>query len=77
MEPIFETIRTYIDGQHEAMLKLWEELVNTESGSRNLEGVAAVTASSAGRWRPTGATSAGCATSRPRWPCSAPWDRVW
>lgn len=43
MEPIFETIRTYIDGQHEAMLKLWEELVNTESGSRNLEGVAAVT----------------------------------
>lgn len=43
MEPIFETIRTYIDGQHEAMLRLWEELVNTESGSRNLEGVAAVT----------------------------------
>lgn len=43
MEPIFETIRTYIDEQHEAMLRLWEELVNTESGSRNLEGVAAVT----------------------------------
>lgn len=65
MEPIFETIRTYIDGQHEAMLKLWEELVNTESGSRNLEGVAAVTASSAGRWRPPACAPRCCRWTTP------------
>ena len=43
MEPIYESVRRSVDGQRQDMLKLWEELVNTESGSRNLEGVAAVT----------------------------------
>lgn len=42
MEEIFKDIRRYIDSQREPMLALWEELVNTESGSRQLEGVEAV-----------------------------------
>lgn len=42
MEQIFEQIRRYIDGNRKPMLALWEELVNTESGSRQLEGVEAV-----------------------------------
>lgn len=40
MKEIYDVIRSYVDGQKEPMLRLWEELVNTESGSRNLEGVA-------------------------------------
>lgn len=43
MKEIYEVIRSYVDSQKEPMLRLWEELVNTESGSRNLEGVAKVT----------------------------------
>ena len=39
MERIYEQIRQYIDGQRLPMLLLWEELVNTESGSRQIEGV--------------------------------------
>ena len=39
MERIYEQIRQYIDGQRQPMLLLWEELVNTESGSRQIEGV--------------------------------------
>lgn len=42
MEQIFEQIRRYIDGNRKPMLSLWEELVNTESGSRQLDGVTAV-----------------------------------
>ena len=42
MEQTFERIRRYIDSQRKPMLALWEELVNTESGSRQLEGVAQV-----------------------------------
>lgn len=42
MEAIFEQIRRYIDGQRRPMLALWEELVNTESGTRQVEGVNAV-----------------------------------
>lgn len=42
MESIFEQIRRYIDGQRKPMLALWEELVNTESGTRQVEGVNAV-----------------------------------
>ena len=42
MEEIFKDIRRYIDSPREPMLALWEELVNTESGSRQLEGVEAV-----------------------------------
>lgn len=42
MEAIFEEIRRYIDGQRKPMLALWEELVNTESGTRQVEGVNAV-----------------------------------
>ena len=43
MKEIYEVLRSYVDSQKEPMLRLWEELVNTESGSRNLEGVAKVT----------------------------------
>ena len=42
MEELFERIRQYVDGHHDEMLALWEEMVNTESGSRRLEGVAAM-----------------------------------
>ena len=42
MEELFERIRQYVDGHHDEMLALWEEMVNTESGSRQLEGVAAM-----------------------------------
>lgn len=42
MEQIYEQIRRYIDGQRGPMLSLWEELVNTESGSYQIEGVNAV-----------------------------------
>lgn len=42
MELIYEYIRRYIDGQRQAMLSLWEELVNTESGTGQIEGVNAV-----------------------------------
>lgn len=42
MELIYEHIRRYIDGQRQAMLSLWEELVNTESGTSQIEGVNAV-----------------------------------
>lgn len=43
MKEIYEVLRSYVDSQKEPMLRLWEELVNTESGSRNLEGVARMT----------------------------------
>lgn len=43
MKEIYEVIRSYVDEHKQPMLQLWEELVNTESGSRNLEGVAKVT----------------------------------
>ena len=39
MEELFEKIRRYVDEHHDDMLALWEEMVNTESGSRQLEGV--------------------------------------
>ena len=42
MKQYFEQISRYIDGQRASMLALWEELVNTESGSRQIEGVNAV-----------------------------------
>ncbi len=42
METIFEQIRRYIDRQRKPMLALWEELVNTESGTRQVDGVNAV-----------------------------------
>lgn len=42
MEQAFDQIRRYIDKHRKPMLSLWEELVNTESGSRQLEGVEAV-----------------------------------
>ena len=44
MEELFEKIRRYVDEHHDDMLALWEEMVNTESGSRQLEGVAAMDA---------------------------------
>ena len=43
MKEIYEVIRSYVDEHKQPMLQLWEELVNTESGSRNLDGVAKVT----------------------------------
>jgi glutamate carboxypeptidase len=39
MERIYEQLRRYIDGQRQPMLALWEKLVNTESGSRQIDGV--------------------------------------
>ena len=42
MEELFAGIRQYVDAHHDDMLALWEEMVNTESGSRQLEGVAAM-----------------------------------
>ena len=39
MKQYFEQISRYIAGQRASMLALWEELVNTESGSRQIEGV--------------------------------------
>lgn len=44
MEELFERIRQYVDGHHDDMLALWEEMVNTESGTRQLEGVATMDA---------------------------------
>ena len=44
MKEIYEVLRSYVDSQKEPMLRLWEDLVNTEGGSRNLEGVARTTA---------------------------------
>ena len=43
MKEIYEVIRSYVDEHKQPMLQLWEALVNTESGSRNLDGVAKVT----------------------------------
>lgn len=42
MGKIYNEIRRYIDSQRQPMLALWEELVNTESGTRQIEGVNAV-----------------------------------
>lgn len=42
MEQIYGQIRQYIDEQRQPMLSLWEELVNTESGTGQIEGVNAV-----------------------------------
>ena len=42
MEQIYEQIRRYIDGQRQPMLALWEKLVNTESGTLQIDGVNAV-----------------------------------
>lgn len=42
METIFDQIHSYIDQQREPMLALWEKLVNTESGTKQIEGVNAV-----------------------------------
>lgn len=42
MEQVYGEIRRYIDGQREPMLRLWEELVNTESGTKQVDGVNAV-----------------------------------
>lgn len=42
MEQIYEQIRQYIDGQRQPMLALWEKIVNTESGTLQVEGVNAV-----------------------------------
>lgn len=39
MDQIYSQIRQYIDKQRQPMLALWKELVNTESGSRQVEGV--------------------------------------
>lgn len=39
MEDIYHKIRRYIDENRSGMMALWEELVNTESGSRQLEGL--------------------------------------
>ena len=42
MDMVFNQIRQYIDSQREAMLNLWEEIVNTESGTKQVAGVNAV-----------------------------------
>lgn len=42
MEQIYQQIRRYTDKQRLPMMNLWEELVNTESGTRQIEGVNAV-----------------------------------
>lgn len=42
MEKVYEEIRKYIDDHRSEMLKLWEEIVNTESGPKQKEGVSAV-----------------------------------
>lgn len=38
MEQIFDRIRAYIDGQRGPMLALWEEIVNIDSGTRQIGG---------------------------------------
>ncbi|WP_300346899.1 M20/M25/M40 family metallo-hydrolase [uncultured Oscillibacter sp.] len=42
MQEIYKTIQRYIGSQREPMTALWEELVNTESGVRQIAGVNAV-----------------------------------
>ncbi len=42
MEEIYQQIRSYIETQRLPMMKLWEDLVNTESGTGQVEGVNAV-----------------------------------
>ena len=42
MEQIYTQIRRYIDEQRQPMLNLWRNLVNTESGTTQIDGVNAV-----------------------------------
>ena len=42
MEQIYTQIRQYIDENRQPMLKLWRDLVNTESGTLQIDGVNAV-----------------------------------
>ena len=42
MEQIYTQIRQYIDENQQPMLKLWRDLVNTESGTLQIDGVNAV-----------------------------------
>jgi len=44
MEQFYEQIRNYIDAHRQEMLDLWRDLVNTESGPAQKEGVDAVNA---------------------------------
>ena len=39
MEQIYTQIRQYIDENRQPMLNLWRELVNTESGTLQIDGV--------------------------------------
>lgn len=39
MKTVYQEIQKYIDGQKQEMLTLWETLVNTESGTKRIEGV--------------------------------------
>lgn len=60
MKQYFEQISRYIDGQRASMLALWEELVNTESGSRQIEGVNAVCGILRRRWSARESIPASC-----------------
>lgn len=52
MEQIYTQIRQYIDENRQPMLKLWRDLVNTESGTLQIDGVNAVCQHlAAARWR--------------------------
>ena len=42
MEQIYTQIRRYIDENRQPMLNLWRDLVNTESGTTQIDGVNAV-----------------------------------
>ena len=42
MEQIYTQIRQYIDENRQPMLNLWRDLVNTESGTTQIDGVNAV-----------------------------------
>ena len=42
MEQIYTQIRQYIDENRQPMLNLWRDLVNTESGTLQIDGVNAV-----------------------------------
>ena len=44
MKELHETVRAYVDAHRQEMLELWRDLVNTESGPAQKEGVDAVNA---------------------------------
>ena len=57
MEATDAQLKEYIEGKRQEMLDLWAEIVNTESGPKQLDGVNRTFSS--GSWKKTGPGCAG------------------